>query len=483
MYFAHELRLIDYMLRKQHKVDDSHNDMPLIYYIEGHSLHFGHLEFALITGLIVTNLDVIGVIKDEEIFGLKKDRKFGFYSHLKDVIVGGLTTLKLYQEHLAGPKSQYLKDLIVTFLQRTQGQLLISNLLELSMNLRSGYIAMLFFNNRESYSVCTSDSSLKNRCLTDRIISELNVYVFKLVTIILVLALERNDKLGWLQFNEDLSILGSDFLESLNIIFQDLIDSHDSDEDIANEKSFKLEEAKRMRLEEEKKLQIAEVNKRKRLDFMNSTHVKNILGKFTPTKRNDVHSMTGKTKLKESWVKIKKYRQNLNVPSLAELLKKLNHGLSYDYTVYRDFWLRLVYLDPGHKGWLSEELLLQNSMPLFYENGDKYATPWSDVDQVFIPINETGQHWCLAYLDILSGLVTFYDRGDTYDYKLCDWREHMLEMQSFLHVSIVLAESYNFLKELQDYELEKCKELIKLISETQLKVLKKISFIAKLRCQ
>ncbi|GJS79160.1 phospholipase-like protein [Tanacetum coccineum] len=85
------------MLWKQHKVDDSHNDMPLIYYIEGHSLHFGRPEFALITGmrfgtisfglytsgelkfrnrgfphkvgLTVTNLDVIGVIEDEEMFG------------------------------------------------------------------------------------------------------------------------------------------------------------------------------------------------------------------------------------------------------------------------------------------------------------------------------------------------------------------------------------------------------------------------------
>ncbi|GJX96511.1 hypothetical protein Tco_0352309 [Tanacetum coccineum] len=59
-------------------------------------------------------------------------------------------------------------------------------------------------------------------------------------------------------------------------------------------------------------------------------------------------------------------------------------------------------------------------------------------------------------------------------------QEQMMEMQSFLHVLTVLAESYNLLKELQDYELEKCRELMKSISETQLKVLKKISFIAKL---
>ncbi|GJV82889.1 hypothetical protein Tco_1522787 [Tanacetum coccineum] len=60
-------------------------------------------------------------------------------------------------------------------------------------------------------------------------------------------------------------------------------------------------------------------------------------------------------------------------------------------------------------------------------------------------------------------------------------REQMIEMQPFLHLSTVLAESYNLLKELQDYELEKCRDLMKSISETQLKVLKKISFMAKLR--
>ncbi|GJZ46240.1 ribonuclease H-like domain-containing protein [Tanacetum coccineum] len=84
------------MLRRQHKVDDQHHDMPLIYYMEGHNLHFGHQEFSLITGFhfgtlsfdlhssdelkfqnrvfpnkigfSITNLDIIGVIKDEKMF-------------------------------------------------------------------------------------------------------------------------------------------------------------------------------------------------------------------------------------------------------------------------------------------------------------------------------------------------------------------------------------------------------------------------------
>ncbi|GJX96016.1 phospholipase-like protein, partial [Tanacetum coccineum] len=90
-----------YMLRRQHKVDDQHHDMPLIYYMEGHKLHFGRREFSLITGFCfgtvsfdlhssselkfrnrvfpnkigfsITNLDFMGVIEDEDIFGKLSD--------------------------------------------------------------------------------------------------------------------------------------------------------------------------------------------------------------------------------------------------------------------------------------------------------------------------------------------------------------------------------------------------------------------------
>ncbi|GJU05467.1 phospholipase-like protein [Tanacetum coccineum] len=69
-------------------------------------------------------------------------------------------------------------------------------------------------------------------------------------------------------------------------------------------------------------------------------------------------------------------------------------------------------------------------------------------------------------------------------YARCHERqEQMSEMQSFLHVSTSLAESYNLLEELQDFKLEKCRDSMKSISETQLKVLKRLSFIAKLHRQ
>ncbi|GKA78945.1 hypothetical protein Tco_0785482 [Tanacetum coccineum] len=185
---------------------------------------------------------------------------------------------------------------------------------------------------------------------------------------------------------------------------------------------------------------------------MNSTHVKSILGKLTHSKRNHVDIVPGKTNSTVSWVKINKHRQNVNDPSLLDLLKKVKpwfedlsclfhsldtvwltpdierfisqHGQvkcrfpwSYDYTVGRNFCLTLACLDPSRKGWLSEEhidlwvdymwherpdnanwamvscyfvqILLQNNTPLFYANGDKYATSWSDVDQVIVYVEFT----------------------------------------------------------------------------------------------
>nr|GEX07020.1 phospholipase-like protein [Tanacetum cinerariifolium] len=308
-------------------------------------LKFRNRVFSHKVGLIVTNLDVLGVIEDEVMFGNLCDED----------------SIRLC----------LILALKVIFMGR-----------------------------------------LKTRRLADQVIKELNVRVFKLETII-----QR------LQFNEDLYRLRSDFVESLNILFQDLVDLHDSVEDIANEKRLRLEEEKILRLEEEKMLQIAEHGRR----------------------------------------------------------ENANWAMVSCYFV---------------------QLLMQNIMPLFYANGDKYHIPWSDVDQVFIPINETDQHWRLAHLEILSGLVTFYDSVDTYDYAWRDWdlrtvddtyemcqqlhvrcherREQMLEMQSILHVSTSFAESYKLLEVLQDFVLEKYRDLMKSISETQLMVLKKLSFIAKL---
>nr|GEW74132.1 hypothetical protein [Tanacetum cinerariifolium] len=69
------------------------------------------------------------------------------------------------------------------------------------------------------------------------------------------------------------------------------------------------------------------------------------------------------------------------------------------------------------------ELLLQDSIPSWNADGTMYKVSWCDVKEVFMPINETDQHWCFAYLHIRTGLVTFYDSSVTYD---LEWREWMI---------------------------------------------------------
>ncbi|GJW01162.1 hypothetical protein Tco_1556413 [Tanacetum coccineum] len=93
--------IFHYILQKQVFMDDAHYDMPLVYNVEGLFLHFGRPEFSLIIGLHfgsysfrkfksgdvpfvstvlphtldlkVSNLDLLGLIKDEELFGKLDD--------------------------------------------------------------------------------------------------------------------------------------------------------------------------------------------------------------------------------------------------------------------------------------------------------------------------------------------------------------------------------------------------------------------------
>nr|GEU48037.1 phospholipase-like protein [Tanacetum cinerariifolium] len=155
---------------------------------------------------------------------------------------------------------------------------------------------------------------------------------------------------------------------------------------IVDEIRFRLDEANRLRLEEENMLQLEEQKKNKRNEFMNSSHGKNILAKLAPAKRNQLGSSSEKINSKVIWVEIK----NINDPCIAKLLKnvkpwvedisrvlhcmdtvwlsddverflgqpgqvKCKFPWNDDYTVDRNFWLKLVCFDPARKGWLTEE--------------------------------------------------------------------------------------------------------------------------------
>ncbi|GKD54237.1 hypothetical protein Tco_1287624, partial [Tanacetum coccineum] len=86
---------------------------------------------------------------------------------------------------------------------------------------------------------------------------------------------------------------------------------------------------------------------------------------------------------------------------------------STEVCVDRRLWESLVCLDPPRQGWLMDEamvsiyfvqLLLQNRMPLWF---------------LFILMN-LDNIGVLLNFDILSGVVTFYDSGDSYDVKCHD---------------------------------------------------------------
>ncbi|GJX44425.1 phospholipase-like protein [Tanacetum coccineum] len=295
-----------------------------------------------------------------------------------------------------------------------------------------------------------------------------NLSCFQTKILIQVLAHERNDRQPKLQFTDAFRCMTSDLCDSLNSMFADLIQQHDSDEDISQdylrekelrlcledeemlrckhekliveENRFRLYEAWRLRLEEENMLQLEEQKKNKRKEFMNSSHGKNSLAKLAPAMRNQLCSSSEKINSKD----ISRVLHCMDTVWLSDDIErflgqpgqvKCKFPWNDDYTIDRNFWLKLVCLDPTRKGWLTEELLLQKGLPLFYANGERYTTPWSEVDQVFIPINKMGEHWWLAKFYILSRDVTFYDTGYTYDYDYHDWIDDSTEKYSLFEVN------------------------------------------------
>ncbi|GJT83122.1 phospholipase-like protein [Tanacetum coccineum] len=473
MLFNHESLMIDYMLRRQHKVNDQHHDMPLIYYMEGHSLHFGHREFSLITGFrfgtvnfdlhpssdlkfcnrvfpnkigyIITNLDIIGVIEDEERFGKLSDDdaiRICLLLAVEVIFMGRLLTFKvddtlfrlvenieawnsfpwgehlwchLYNEinnlkqrhsdeHYYGLKkdrnyvptytlsgfvfafqiwiletferceSWWINDPKVipralgwskkSLFTRSDYSYLFAKESRSTSELRptiAEYQSSWWIDNNVYYQEhVPRDPLIKKHSLFETYLAKLEKARKREKTGFMVssiegtndnsvLAHERNDRQPKLQFIDAFRCMTSELCDSLNSIFADLIQQHDSDEDISQdylreeelrlcledeemlrceheklifeENRFRLDVANRLRLEEENMLQLEEQKKNKRKEFMNSSHEKNILAKLVHAKRNQLGSSSEKINSKVSWVKIKKYRQHVNDPCTAKLLK------------------------------------------------------------------------------------------------------------------------------------------------------------------
>ncbi|GJS33408.1 phospholipase-like protein [Tanacetum coccineum] len=417
------------MPRRQYKVDDQHHDIPLIYYMEGHNLHFGRREFSLITGFhfgtvsfdlhsscelkfqnrvfpnkigfVITNLDIIGVIEDEEMFGkLSNDDAICLclLLALEVIFMGCLLTFNMddtlfslvenivacnlfpWGEHLwchlydeiknlkerhddehyyglfkdrnyvptytlsgfvfAFQESRSTSDLRPTIAEYQSSWWIDNNLyfqefvpraphIKEHHGIFETYLSKLEKarkRGKTGFMVSsiggTTDNIVRKKWLNNFVIMELNFRLFKLETIIQVLAHERSDRQAKLKFTDEFSSMTSELCDSLNSMFADLIEPTDPDEDIAQDTSRVLQSI------------------------------------YTVWLSDDIEHILG-----QSWQIKCKFPWN------------------DDYIVDRNFWLKLVCLDPAKKGWLTEELLLQNGIPLFYANGERYTTPWSEVDQ------------------------------------------------------------------------------------------------------
>nr|GEV67611.1 phospholipase-like protein [Tanacetum cinerariifolium] len=371
MLFDHEPLLIDYMLRRQHKVDDQHHDMPLFYYMEGHNLHFGRREFSLIISFRFGT--------DEEMFSKLSDDDAIRLCLLLALEIWILETFERCE-------SWWIKDPKV--IPRALGWS------KKSLFTTSDY-SYIFSKESRSTSDLRPTIAEKN-WLNDLVIMELNFCLFKLETIIQVLAHERSDRQAKLKFTDEFSIMTSDLCDSLNSMFADFIEPADPDEDIAqdylreeelrlflegeekmrcehqklivDQNRIRLDEAKRLRLKEKNMLQLEQQKKNKRKEFMNSSHCKILLSKLPPAKRIQLCSSSEKIKHKVSWVKIKKYCQQVYDPCTAEFLKNVKPYVEDTSRVLQSIdtvWLsddierflgqsgQIKY--PAMKGWLTKE--------------------------------------------------------------------------------------------------------------------------------
>ncbi|GJV46462.1 ribonuclease H-like domain-containing protein [Tanacetum coccineum] len=257
--------IIDFLKRSyiHHSITGSLYSLNL----QGHSLHFGRPEFALITGLpfgtvnfglytsgelkfrnrvfphklglSVTNLDVIGVIEDEETFRKLCDQdsiRLCLILALEVIFMGRLLTCPV-------------DDTLFRLVENLEdwncfpwGEHIWTHLYDEIKNVIEKHSDEHYFGMK------------KDRMYVPTYTLSGFVFAFQ------VLARERNNEYGLLQFKDEFSRLGRELMNSLNILFEELSQPLYTDENLSNdylvEEEFRLclEAGERMRLEHEKNI-------------------------------------------------------------------------------------------------------------------------------------------------------------------------------------------------------------------------------------
>ncbi|GJZ55890.1 phospholipase-like protein [Tanacetum coccineum] len=402
------------MLRKQCKVDDSHYDMPLIYYIEGHSLHFGRPELALITdlpfgpisfalyisgelkfhnrvfphklGLSVTNLDVIGDIEDEETFGKLGDEDFirlCLILALEVIFMGRLLTC---------PVDDTLFRLVENLEDWncfTWGERIWTHLYDQIKNVIQKHSDEHYFGLKKdrmfgslSHLKDVIVGGLKIQKLYQEHLGGRKSLSFK--NLIVVTFLQRvSSSLCTTDISTNKKWLKDEVISDLNVLARERNEEY-GDYLVEDELRLCLEEEERMRLEQEKKHYRRAEDVSRLFRSLDTVWLTPNIERFI--------SQPGQLKFKFPWSK--------------------------DYTVVRHFWLTLACLDPSRKGWLSEE----TCGSIICGMGDlrMLTGPWSVVT-LFSYFCKTARPCFMSTVISMPLHRAMLISGDTYDYEWRDW--------------------------------------------------------------
>ncbi|GKD07717.1 phospholipase-like protein, partial [Tanacetum coccineum] len=397
-FYDNEPHFIDYILQKQVFVDDAHYDMPLVYNVEGRFLHFGRPEFSLITGLHfgtysfrkfksgdvtfvsrvlpyklglkVSNLDLLGLIEDEELFGKLDDDDDAvrvclllalevifigkkLVDEVPDTLMRLVENLVVWNDFRWGEYIwRHLYDQIMNVVNKNKWEHLKG--LSKSQNYvptytLSGFVWSFKVNLDltptilEQRTICSlhqqgwkmyQDLPIIRRCYTtsveeirlkDGVITKLNSWVFKLEAIIKVLGRERRRSL------------------------------------------LKQEEEERFRLEEHKMIKICFLKLCKR--------------RFRGVrKRKDAQLIIGET----TFAMAEKDRplNTLNDQDMNLFLKDVT-----PWVEHVELWVNYMWHFRPHDAYWAMvgacfvQLLLQDSIPSWYADGSLYKVSWCDVEE------------------------------------------------------------------------------------------------------
>nr|GEV16427.1 phospholipase-like protein [Tanacetum cinerariifolium]GEV16428.1 phospholipase-like protein [Tanacetum cinerariifolium] len=114
-------------------------------------------------------------------------------------------------------------------------------------------------------------------------------------------------------------------------------------------------------------------------------------------------------------------RPNYHLRSAKDRKKQLAMALKPPFgqqsatTLHLDLWIDLMWslrppvVDLDIVSPHFSTCILSGMISDYISNGHMYRLPWQAVEKAYFSVNEPKTHWCLAELEIPTGVVTFYD--------------------------------------------------------------------------